>query len=631
MILDLNAKIEGYTLSELIYSDKGGYREVYKAWQEDRTPVVLIVYAVDRLPDRDLTLLPDKEFDYHAHLVSEMFPAMACTGECEVQNRGKIRYCVVEHRDALPLEEELTKDRFRVVDAWRVFQDLVIGLHEIAHYGQGACHFNLCPQTAFVCRQEDGTARAVLGGLQFVSRNFTRNPDIDLNLLNPCYRAPESVFEAITPRCMQFSLALLLATMLQGFHPWNVESGMGAFRIFGRMRRNKPRLNLPSDLTRCLGKALETAADNRFDTMDEFVTEVMKLSPFELPSAYTCFDSHHQDPSTGSISNEPILPRSSDAAQENGLDIPVKVGGETASRISVRAASKSGPGFSAVAGMDSLKAALRRDYIDVVNNRELAKQYGIKVPNLLFYGPPGVGKTYIAERLSEELNIDYSLVRPSDLGSIYIHGSQSLIRQLFDKARKQAARNRKGVLLVFDEMDAVCSRRGTDENENLAGEVAEMLTQLNNCVDDQVFCIGTTNCLDRMDKAIIRKGRMDKIIYFDLPDAEAREALFRYELSSRPHVGEIDLNRLSALTDGFTSSDISYVAGECARRAFASTLHDPSHKLVAIEQSLMEKVIAGTRPSVSKQDLKHYELVRDEYAAGNSPERRPIGFVKNRR
>lgn len=630
MILDPNAKIEKYAVSELIYSDPGGYREVYRAQGQDRAPVALIVYAPERIPNRNLMHLPDTEFDYRAHLVSEPFAPMVDSGEWEVRERMKIRYCAVEYRDTVSLEAELANAPMKTVDGWSLFRDLFIGLNEICHYGKGACHFNLCPQTVRVCRERDGSARAMLGGLQFVSRLSVQPSDIDMTLLNPCYRAPESVFGAMTPRSMQFSLALLFASMLQGFHPWGADPRMEAFRIFGLIRRNKPRLNLSRDLARCLGKALSIAPDNRFGTMDEFVSAIMRFSPLELPSTYECFGP--QLPGKSAEGNDvALLSQRLDPARETGRDAAPKTEEESAPRISVSPGVRKGPGFSAVAGMDSLKQELRRDYIDVINNRDLAKQYGIKVPNLLFYGPPGVGKTYIAERLSEELNIDCSLVRPSDLGSIYIHGSQSLIRQLFDKARKQALRNRKGVLLVFDEMDAVCSRRDSENNENLAGEVAEMLVQLNNCADDNVFCIGTTNCLDRMDKAIIRKGRMDKIVYFGLPDVEAREALFRHELSFRPHAGEIDLKRLSALTDGFTSSDISYVAGECARRAFSSAIHGPSRDPVAIGQPLIEEVIAGTRPSVSKQDLKHYEMIRDEYADGNPPERRLIGFVTNRR
>lgn len=630
MILDPNAKIEEYAISELIYADPGGYREVYKAEEHNGVPVVLIVYAPERIPNKKLMHLPDTEFDYRAHLVSEPFAPMVGSGEWEIREQMKIRYCAVEYRNTVTLEVEMANTPMKTVDVWSLFLDLVMGLNEICHYGKGACHFNLCPQTIHVYREQNGPARAMLGGLQFVSRMPVLPSDIDMTLLNPCYRAPESVFGAMTPQCMQFSLALLFTSMLQGSHPWGADSRMEAFRIFGLMRRNKPRLNLSRDLARCLGKALSIAPDKRFGSMDEFVSEIMRFSPLQLPSTYECFGPQLPDKSAEGM-NVGLPVQNSDPVTKAGRDAAMRTREEPAPRISVSPGVKKGVGFSAIAGMDSLKRDLQRDYIDVINNRDLAKRYGIKVPNLLFYGPPGVGKTYIAERLSEELNIDYNLVRPSDLGSIYIHGSQSLIRQLFDKARKQAVRNQKGVLLVFDEMDAVCCRRDSENNENLSGEVAEMLVQLNNCVDDNVFCIGTTNCLDRMDKAIIRKGRMDKIIYFGLPDTEAREALFRYELSSRPHAGEVDLKRLSALTDGFTSSDISYVTEECARRAFSSTIHDSSRELVAIGQPLIEEVIAETRPSISKQDLKYYEMIRDEYAAGNPPERRFIGFVKNQR
>jgi len=223
--------------------------------------------------------------------------------------------------------------------------------------------------------------------------------------------------------------------------------------------------------------------------------------------------------------------------------------------------------------------------------------------------------------------MDYSLVKPSDLANIYVHGSQTLIRQLFDKARNQAKKSHKGVLLIFDEMDAVCPQRTTDNHDNQAGEVAEFLTQINNCADDNVYLIGTTNCLARIDKAVIRKGRIDKVVYFGLPDKEARTALFEYELGKRPYSANIDMVRLSDLTAGYAASDITYIVEECARMAFEQAIHAQSNEAVEITQSLVEDVISKTQSSVSPSDLRQYERVRDEYIGGKAKQRRPIGFT----
>lgn len=97
-----------------------------------------------------------------------------------------------------------------------------------------------------------------------------------------------------------------------------------------------------------------------------------------------------------------------------------------------------GPGFSAVAGMESLKKRLKEDVIDIITQSEEAKKYGLTIPNgMLLYGPPGCGKTFIAEKFAEEAAYNYKYVKTSDLASVYLHGSQTKIAELFDEAHKK--------------------------------------------------------------------------------------------------------------------------------------------------------------------------------------------------
>lgn len=282
-------------------------------------------------------------------------------------------------------------------------------------------------------------------------------------------------------------------------------------------------------------------------------------------------------------------------------------------------------GFAAVAGMEELKKQLRRDFIDVVRNRELAAQYAIIPPGMLFFGPPGTGKTYIAKHLAEELDIEFKVIYPSDLGNIYIHGSQMLIRQLFEKAKEDAEKNGKGVLLVFDEIDSMAPVRTADDQGHQGGEVAEFLAQLNDAAQRSIYVIGTTNCIDRLDKAVVRKGRLDKVVYIGLPDEDARAKLFEYELKQRVHDENIDCQKLASLTDGYTASDVAYIVAECARIKFGESLQNVPPEPVAIDQSIMEQVIADTRSSVTRADARRYLELRDEYAQG-APVRPRVGF-----
>ena len=168
-------------------------------------------------------------------------------------------------------------------------------------------------------------------------------------------------------------------------------------------------------------------------------------------------------------------------------------------------------------------------------------------------------------------------------------------------------------------------KRTSENRDQQAGEVAEFLVQLNDCVEKNVYVIGTTNCLDRIDKAVIRKGRIDQVIYIGMPDDECRRQLFEIELQKRPHEKTIDFGELARLTKGYTSSDISYIVKETARNAFDACLKGKAKRVVKISQEMITDVISVTRPSVSDADVARYEKMRDEYV-NHQNERRKIGF-----
>ena len=289
---------------------------------------------------------------------------------------------------------------------------------------------------------------------------------------------------------------------------------------------------------------------------------------------------------------------------------------------------REGDGFRDVAGMEDIKKLLQRDFVEIISHRELANKFGIMPSNMLFFGAPGTGKTYISMKLAEECGMAFCVVKPSDVGSTWSHGSVGIVKDLFKKAEARAKENERGCILLIDEIDSVCGRReGYQGNEHLADEVAEWLTQLNDCVEKNVFVIGTTNCIERIDKAIIRHGRIDHVLYISLPDISCRKQLFELELSKRPHDEDIDMEELARLTDGYTSSDISFMVKETARTAFEECLKRDNLEIVKISETMLRNVIKTTRPSVSHDDVRRYEKMRDEFVEHNKKDRPRIGFI----
>lgn len=171
-----------------------------------------------------------------------------------------------------------------------------------------------------------------------------------------------------------------------------------------------------------------------------------------------------------------------------------------------------------VAGMRELKLTLENDVIMPFLEPEVYKRYRVPLPNgILFYGPPGCGKTFIARKLASMLHFNFIELKPSDLASIYVHGTQGKIGETFRQAADEGP-----TLLFFDEIDAFIPHRGQGLDQHYSSEVNEFLAQMNECAERQILVIGATNYLSRVDVAVRRPGRFDKKIYVGPPDLEAR-------------------------------------------------------------------------------------------------------------
>ena len=278
---------------------------------------------------------------------------------------------------------------------------------------------------------------------------------------------------------------------------------------------------------------------------------------------------------------------------------------------------KRGNGFADVAGMVELKEQLQSDVIDLLKNPEQAKALGLHMPNgLLFYGPPGCGKTYFAEKFAEELGCNYQYIKCSDVASPYIHGGQEKIAAVFDRARENAP-----TILFFDEIEAMIKDRSKHTTVSEAGEVNEFLAQLNNCGQDGIIVIGATNKPTEIDEAALRAGRLEYKYYIPQPDLETRKELFRINLSTRKTDFGIDYDKLAQLTENYVSADIRLIVDTAARLVFRRHLD-------CITTAILEEAISQTKPSITLDMIKKHEAIRDEFEGRKpaEPERRRIGF-----
>ena len=493
---------------------------------------------------------------------------------------------------------------------------LTIIVKKMLYETKGGGHFNINPDTVMIQKKDGEEMKVKLLGEDNPHQACNGKPDFDTDSLNPCCRAPESFLGRFSPASDVYSMGMLLAYMLQGYYPYQIDESMSKREILKKVRETEPRLKVLANLDLLIYKAIEKKVSKRFKDAEEMGLGLMDYLGMEMPKQFSCFG-EVKDRISGVDKNY----------EKSKGDMHEAISSNQEPHVDVDMSVRVGEGFKAVAGMEDIKKKLRRDFVEIVAHRELAKEFGIMPSNMLFYGPPGSGKTYITTRLSEECGLAFCSVKPSDLGSIWLHGSQGLIKELFKKAEAKAKENKKGCILLIDELDALCGVRDSKGNEHQADEVAEWLTQLNDCVEKNVYVIGTTNCIDRIDHAVIRHGRIDHVLYVGLPDLDCRKQLFEMELEKRPHETGIDVDELARITDGYTSSDISYMVKETARNAFEASLKNEDCAIVKISNAMLHDVVESTRPSVTRDEVRKYEKMRDEYMKCSKEERPRIGFM----
>lgn len=517
----------------------------------------------------------------------------------------------------VPLREMVDKKVLAVRDCVYAVYLLTIIIKKMQYETKGGGHFNINPDTVMIQKGDGKDVKIKLLGEDTPHQACNGSPDFDTGMLNQCFRAPETFLGRFAPTSDVYSLGMLLAYMVQGFYPYKIDESMSMREIQKVVKETKPQLKVSASLDLLIFKAINKKASKRFKDAEAMGQSLMDFLGVENPKRFSCFDNVADR--INSVCN-----KDNDNSKMDMQDTHRTV---QEPRIDVEMSVKVGDGFKAVAGMEDIKKKLHRDFVEIVSHRELAKEFGIMPSNMLFYGAPGTGKTFISMRLAEECGLAFCSVKPSDLGSIWLHGSQGLIKELFQKAEAKAKQNKKGCILLVDEIDALCGDRSAKGNEHQADEVAEWLTQLNDCVEKNVFVIGTTNRLDAIDPALLRYGRVDSIMYVGLPDEECRRQLFEIELAKRPHDADIDMEELARITDGYTSGDISYMVKETAKNAFEASILMEDNTIVKISESMLRDVVKATRPSVTRDEVRKYERMRDEYVKRSNSERPRIGFV----
>jgi len=243
---------------------------------------------------------------------------------------------------------------------------------------------------------------------------------------------------------------------------------------------------------------------------------------------------------------------------------------------------------------------------------------------VLFYGPPGCGKTLLAKAIANECQANFISVKGPELLTMWFGESEANVREIFDKARQSAP-----CVLFFDELDSIATQRGSSVGD-AGGAADRVLNQLLTEMDGMnakktVFIIGATNRPDIIDPALLRPGRLDQLIYIPLPDDQSRLQIFKACLRKSPVAKDVDLNALAKYTQGFSGADITEICQRACKYAIRENIEmdiererrrkdnpeameeDEVDEIAEIKAVHFEESMKYARRSVSDADIRKYQ------------------------
>lgn len=214
-------------------------------------------------------------------------------------------------------------------------------------------------------------------------------------------------------------------------------------------------------------------------------------------------------------------------------------------------------------GNDAAKIEIQ-EVVDMMTNAKRYEESGAVVPKgMLFVGPPGTGKTLFARAIANEVGVPFYVLEGGNISGIFMGLGVLKLKTLFAKLR----RHEKAILFI-DEIDSIGQHRGQDRG---FGGVSDMnmtlntlLTEMDGFHASNLMVVGATNNDGALDPALMRAGRMDRRIYFQIPNPEERKELFRYYLNKVKADVNIDLDQLVLLTGSYSPADIANVVNEAS-------------------------------------------------------------------
>ena len=247
-----------------------------------------------------------------------------------------------------------------------------------------------------------------------------------------------------------------------------------------------------------------------------------------------------------------------------------------------------------IGGLDDVKRELQEAVEWPLRYPDLYSKLGHSIPKgILMHGPSGTGKTMLAKAVATESEANFISVKGPELLSKWVGESERGVREIFRRARQAAP-----CVIFFDEVDSIAPIRGLGGDSMVTERVvSQLLTELDGIGSlSGVLTIAATNRSDMIDPALLRPGRFDKIVYVPLPDKNTRKKILEIHSSDRPISKDINFEKISEITEGFSGADVSSVVNT----AISLVLHEYLQKYSTPEE-------ATKHASEAHVTMKHFE------------------------
>jgi transitional endoplasmic reticulum ATPase len=258
-----------------------------------------------------------------------------------------------------------------------------------------------------------------------------------------------------------------------------------------------------------------------------------------------------------------------------------------------------------VGGLEEVKQRLVEAVEWPLKYPEKFEKFDIKPPRgILLYGPPGCGKTLLAKAVATESEANFISVKGPEIFNKWVGESEKAIREIFRKARQAAP-----CIIFFDEIESIIPRKDlVDDSSGVTNRVSSQLLSEMDGVEElsDVIVIGATNRPDLIDPAVMRPGRLDRLIYVPPPDEKARYSILKIYTRRMPLAHDVNLRELAARTEGYSGADLESLCREAALNSLRKNI-----EAEYVTKEDFEEALKIVKPSISPQMVREYERVRE--------------------